>query len=196
MFFVFNDSSAEALFDEIARRYYRDIYKYCYSRLDFNKEDAEDCTQEAFIVLYKSLPQIKNPDCIAAWLYKTADNFVKRRIAQYGKDKKHLMSYADQSEKDQIENSIAYEENFDLLFEEKVDIEKYMRIILAQLSEKELTLWYLYFKENKSIQDICSVLKISKPSASARIYRLKNKLRRIINKTLEENKDDIYCTKT
>ena len=59
MFFVFNDSSADALFDEIARRYYRDIYKYCYSRLDFNKEDAEDCTQEAFIVLYKSLPQIK-----------------------------------------------------------------------------------------------------------------------------------------
>ena len=59
MFFVFNDSSAEALFDEIARRYYRDIYKYCYSRLDFNKEDAEDCTQEAFISFTKACPKSK-----------------------------------------------------------------------------------------------------------------------------------------
>lgn len=186
------------LFDELAQKYYWDIYRYCYSRLNYNKVDAEDCTQETFVTLYKSLPKIKNLEYAATWLYKTANNFINRRIRQYSKDKKHLIYPGqmenDEKEKDKIENLI-YEENFDLIFENKINIEKYVQIILEQLSEKELILWYLYFKEEKSIIDICSVLKVSQNSAYVRIHRLKVKILHITKELLSDEESDIHCTK-
>jgi RNA polymerase sigma-70 factor (ECF subfamily) len=162
-------------------------------KLNYNKLDAEDCTQETFVTLYNYLSKIKNLDYVATWLYKTANNYINRKIRQYSKDNRYL-TYPDQSEKDGIEN-LVYEENFDLIFEDKIYIEKYVQIILEQLSEKELILWYLYFKEEKSLIDICSVLKISQNSAYVRIHRLKAKISQIIKELLSNEEIDIHCTK-
>ncbi len=181
------------LFDELAQKYYWDIYRYCFLKLNYNKLDAEDCTQETFVTLYNYLSKIKNLDYVATWLYKTANNYINRKIRQYSKDNRYL-TYPDQSEKDGIEN-LVYEENFDLIFEDKIYIEKYVQIILEQLSEKELILWYLYFKEEKSLIDICSVLKISQNSAYVRIHRLKAKISQIIKELLSNEEIDIHCTK-
>jgi RNA polymerase sigma factor, sigma-70 family len=187
------DKNKDRLFDEISNKYYMSIFKYSYLKLNFNKEDAEDCTQETFTTLFNNLSKVR-PDCIESWLYKTANNFINRQIRCYCKEKKHL-TYPDESEKEEIENLAVYEENYDLLFENKVDIKEYMKLIFEQLTEQELTLWRLYFKESKSIKDICSILKISQTSATTRIYRLKIKIKCKMDNLLKEKENEVYYTK-
>ena len=46
--------------EDLIRRYYSDIYKYCFFHLG-NRETAEDITQEVFLKFLKSFPRIGAP---------------------------------------------------------------------------------------------------------------------------------------
>lgn len=65
------------LCDMIMEKYYKQIYQYCYSRLNGKKEAAEDCTQEIFLILFKKKEKLDLSGNIKAWLYKTADRVIK-----------------------------------------------------------------------------------------------------------------------
>ena len=70
---------ANALLQECYNEYRIRLFNYCLSRLDGSREAADDCVQETFIVFYDRLldgEQFENP---RAFLYRTADNFVKRQ---------------------------------------------------------------------------------------------------------------------
>ena len=67
---------------------YRDIiYKYCYSRLGEYRDLAEDCTQNAFIVYYQKLNAGENILSPKAYLYRVAENIVKKNKSPAGKKK-------------------------------------------------------------------------------------------------------------
>ena len=62
---------------KIIEEYYQSIYNYCYAKLNFNHTNAEDSTQEVFLILMKKQKKLNLSDNIKIWLYKTADNVVK-----------------------------------------------------------------------------------------------------------------------
>ena len=70
-----NKKAVQDRFTQIYNEYKGPIYKMCLVRLK-DENSAEDCMQNAFIVLYKKMlnkEEIENP---RAFLYKTAGNFV------------------------------------------------------------------------------------------------------------------------
>ena len=54
--------------EDLIRRYYSDIYKYCFFHLG-NRETAEDITQEVFLKFLKSLDSYREYGKLKNYLY-------------------------------------------------------------------------------------------------------------------------------
>lgn len=63
--------------EQIIQKYYRELYNYFFAKLKYNKQSAEDCTQELFLILLKKHQNLDENDNIRIWLYRTADNVIK-----------------------------------------------------------------------------------------------------------------------
>lgn len=63
--------------EQIMQKYYRELYNYFFVKLRYNKQSAEDCTQELFMILLKKHKNLDENNNIRIWLYRTADNVIK-----------------------------------------------------------------------------------------------------------------------
>lgn len=61
----------------LAEKYYQDIYRYCYAKLNYDENAAQDCTQEVFFVLVRKRDTLNLAGNMRVWLYKTADRVIK-----------------------------------------------------------------------------------------------------------------------
>lgn len=68
----------------IIEKYYAQIYRYCYVRLNHNEPAAKDCTQEIFLIMLEKQRRLNLSGNMRVWLYKTADrvmkNYIRREI--------------------------------------------------------------------------------------------------------------------
>ena len=140
-------------FDDIFREYYEKILNFCYAKIG-NKQLAEDCTQEVFLVLSKKMHKLKLDTNITAWLYGTAKNEIKQC---FRKNKKDNISIDDLSEIPQ-----KMSENIEL-FNEIVTDEEY--IILEN-----------YYLNSEDISKLAEDTKISVSAMYQRIHRIKQKI--------------------
>ena len=74
--------AADALLEQCYDAYRLKLFNYCLSRLNGAREAADDCVQEAFLVLYRTLRGGETVAHPQAFLYRTADQFVKRARQQ------------------------------------------------------------------------------------------------------------------
>lgn len=80
--FVFENKKIQNLFlneekvEDLIRRYYSDIYKYCFFHLG-NREIAEDITQEVFLKFLKSLDSYREYGKLKNYLYVVAKNTIR-----------------------------------------------------------------------------------------------------------------------
>lgn len=72
------------IFEMILEKYYDEILLYCMSILG-DKQSAEDCVQEVFLLLYQKRKKLYLSAGIRSWLYKTAANIVKKYLKKYSK---------------------------------------------------------------------------------------------------------------
>ena len=61
----------------IAEQYYQSIYIYCYAKLNYDTNAAQDCTQNVFLVLIQKKHRLDLNGNIRVWLYKTADCVIR-----------------------------------------------------------------------------------------------------------------------
>ena len=159
-------------FTQIYNEYKSSIFKFCLVRLNGDNDSAEDCMQNAFIVLYKKMlseEEINNP---RAFLYKTAGNFVLKTIEKKAKDSSKTVSISEYEDKivdeqNEIDSNIDYEL-----------LNKRLNAVLT-LDEQQL-LKYKYIYDFK-IDDIAQRLGITKPAAAKRLQRLREKIKNSIS---------------
>ena len=173
---------ANALLQECYNQYRVKLFNYCLSRLDSSREAADDCVQETFIVLYNKLldgEEFENP---RAFLYRTADNFVKR---QKQKDAVELRRHVPLETAVDIGVTDDYTEKFDL-----VDYEECAKILLNLLTDEEKQIYDLRYIQKQSVEDVSEQLGISRPAASMRLMRLRNKIKDMVYSFDIEKKGD------
>ena len=147
------------------------LFNYCLARLDGAREDADDCVQDSFLVLQQKLNSgeiIENP---RAFLYRTADNFVRRRKEERAKAKRRQvpLEYAgDIASVDAGYLTAVDETDYDLLAEE----------LIKTLSDDEKALYDLRFVRKTAVNDIAVMLEISPAAVSMRLMRLREKVKR------------------
>lgn len=163
---------ANALLQECYNEYRIKLFNYCLSRLDGSREAADDCVQETFIVFYDKLLEgecFENP---RAFLYRTADNFVKRQKQKAASELRRevpLESVSDIGVDDE------YIEKLD-----EIDYDECAKMLINMLTDEEKTIYDLRYIRKLGVEDVAQKLGISRPAASMRLMRLRNKIKDMV----------------
>ena len=145
---------ANALLQECYNEYRIRLFNYCLSRLDGSREAADDCVQETFIVFYNKLldgEEFENP---RAFLYRTADNFVKR---QKQKDAVELKRSIPLDEAADVGVTDEYLSRLNL-----IDYEECEKILLNLLTDEEKQIYDLRYIQRIGVEDISEQLQSSR----------------------------------
>jgi len=70
-------------FDGLVVRHQDMVFNLCYRMLG-DYDDADDCAQETFVRVYRSLKGFKFKSAFSTWLYRVTVNTCKNRIASAG----------------------------------------------------------------------------------------------------------------
>lgn len=158
------------LFGLLYDRYAKKVYNKCYgfSRSD---DEAEDLTQDVFLMLFVKLPSFKGKSKFSSWLYSFTYNFCVNYV---NRNKERKMS--DQS--DQIENS---EHRFSV---EVDDLSLFqmrsgkLKKALNKISPEDKTLLLLKYQDDVPIKELCALMDLGESAVKMRLKRAKS---RIIN---------------
>lgn len=161
--------SVEKFINDCYEKYYQSIFKYCRVRLGEFSEHAEDCVQDAFVILQRKLNEGETVEQPRAFLYRTADNFVKRTVEHYSKERKRTVELTE------AENAPAQP-----IISDDFDYDEFARILIATLSGQEQELYILKYVRQKSLKEISEILNIQPTAVAKRVSRLRQRIKDLI----------------
>lgn len=154
-------------------KYRLKLFNYCLSRLNGSREAADDCVQETFIVFYNKLLDGNQFEDPKTFLYRTANNFVKRQKHKDAKQKRRQVSL------ESVENITVTDEEYDERLE-LIDYDMFAKMLIDFLSDEEKELYNLRYVQKISVEEISEKIGISRPAASMRLMRLRNKIKDMV----------------
>lgn len=172
-------------FQEIYDRFKRKVFTFSYHLLG-SVEAAEEVTQDTFLSVYKNLKNLKSIEKFEPWLFKIARNFVyqyNRKNSSRKEDSIDSGSTKDGNNLDFIENPE------DKLM--KSEISEEVKKAIKSLDLKYREVFTLAVVEGYSYKEIAEMLGKSIQSVKTDIHRARLKLRKILEKYLDEGKDEM-----
>jgi len=155
---------------------YKDIVYSIAFKVLRNREDAEEMAQESFVKAFKSLHTFKGDAKFSTWLYRITYN---NCISEVRKKKIKFVSADDVQISDEPE-----ELNLDGIPAE--NRAKYVKAALEKLPEDEYTLILLYYFDDKSVEEIGEITKMTESNVKVKLFRSRKKLYTILNDMLKE----------
>ena len=158
--------------EQLVDHFYGDIFRMVYYRVP-SRMDAEDLTQEIFMQMIKSLPNLKDSSLLKHWLFRIALN----RIRDFYRKKSILSFFSStveiddnvqvktDSHSDPLENIMHKEFQFQL------------RKFSESLSRWEREVFILRFLDQLEIKEIVKILKKNENTVKTHLYRALKKLR-------------------
>ncbi len=171
----YDNTEAKELFEKVYNQYRADIYKFCLVRLKGNVHYAEDCLQNTFLVLYKKYLENESIKQPRAFLYRTADNYVKKCYSEFQKQMSKTVDF------DSAENSL-FDEQY--VIDSNVDYDIISKRIYKVLNADEMMLFTVKYIEDNTIEETAVRLGITKVCAAKRLQRLREKLKPILKENL------------
>lgn len=162
-----------AQIQECYDKYRIKLFNYCLSRLNGSREAADDCVQEAFIVFYNKLLDGNQFEDPKTFLYRTANNFVKRQKQKDARELKRQVPL--ESAEDISVTDEKYDERLDL-----IDYDMFAKMLIEVLSDEEKELYNLRYVQKIGVEEISEKIGISRPAASMRLMRLRNKVKDMV----------------
>lgn len=162
--------------DKITKEYYPDVFYFCLHYTN-NREAAEDLTQDVFVTLIKKKESLENIN-MRSWLTGTAYFLFLKLIEKNKKENSRKIS---------IDENLDFVEALTLNHERRfiTDItQQQIDIIFSKLNKKELMLYEMYYTKNMSYSEISKKLGVSENTLYARMKRLKDKVKKIINEEI------------
>lgn len=159
------------------REYGKCLEKYCRVRLGEAADFTDDCVQEAFCIYYKKLLANEIIDKPKAFLYRTADNMIKRVKAEHYKNASRLTPL---EEAENVEAQIT-DEMASLL-----DYDKLRDTLIDELKEQEKLLYIRKYIERKSLKEIAIELGIPPTTVANRTSRLRTRIKALTTQMIDE----------
>lgn len=160
-------------FEKLVIHFENQVFSLCIYLLN-NKTEAEDATQEVFILTYQSLSNFKGDSKISTWIYRITLNKC-REIIRYKSRKKRFG----------IVINLFEQTNFSLISndrnpEEKLFEDERTNTILAAielLPEAQRIAYTLHNMEDYSYKEISELMQVSVSSVESLIFRAKKNLK-------------------
>ncbi|MFC1713810.1 sigma-70 family RNA polymerase sigma factor [Candidatus Poribacteria bacterium] len=153
-------------FEALVRKYQDAIYGFAFHLIgDF--AEAQDVTQQAFVIAYMKLPQLKDAGKFVPWIKRIAAN----ECALWVRQRRQTSRLHEKVGNPDYPVSTPHEE-----YEEK-EIEAIVRKAMEALSEKNRLAMTLYYIDGLSQREVGSFLGISTSAVENRIARARKQLR-------------------
>lgn len=164
-------------FQILYKRYYTKVLNKCYS-LTRNRKTSEELTEDIFSRVYEKLPTFKQLSSFSSWLYSITYN----HSIDYLRVKKKL-HYPEWNRENSIPEIL--DENEEI--PEEIDFEKLMGI-LELIHPEEKALLFMKYREDLSLKQIGSALRISEDAAKMRLKRARARVRYLYTQKYLNNK--------
>lgn len=145
-----------------------------------NPDDAADLTQEAFIRLFRALPQYNGESRFTTWLYRLVVNLGRDELRRRGRQVP-IATPADDQEQDYI-TGLADDDRWvdPALALDSQELRAQIREALSQLEEHYRLVLTLYYFEDMKYTDIAEIMGIPLNTVKSHIRRGKERLAMII----------------
>jgi RNA polymerase sigma-70 factor (ECF subfamily) len=163
--------SDPARFAPLYSKYYKQIFNYVYQRMD-SKDAAFDVTGQVFLKALTNLERYSFRGVpFASWLYRIAYNEVMQ-LYRTQKDKRAINA-------DIGDLRFICEENQSPFFEEYIPA---IKRLIQELPHDELQMVELRYFEKRPFKEIAEILDITEVNAKVRMYRIIEKLKKLLSK--------------
>ncbi len=162
-------------FTELMRRYQERVY-WVARRMVGDHADADDITQETFIKAYTALGDFRGESTFFTWIYRIAVNLSLNAIRKH-----QVMNYLRQS--DIVARVLPAKERPDTEYELK-ELEVSLQRAIAELPEKQKTVFVLRYFDGLSYEEISAILKTSVGGLKANYFHA---VRKIQERMKDEN---------
>ncbi len=164
-----------------------------------NPEDAADLTQEAFMRLYRALPQYNGESRFTTWLYRLVVNLGRDELRRRGRQVPIVPPVVDEDEQDPM-MGVADEDRWADPAQalDSQELRDQVRRALAQLEEHYRLVLTLYYFDDMKYTDIAEVLDMPLNTVKSHIRRGKERLAALLEaqeqppqaKPIAQPKDD------
>lgn len=158
------------LFDKVIQEYQNPLFAFLY-RMVRDADDARDLCQDTFFKAYKYIRSFKEEARFSTWLfrigYRLALNLIKRR-------KKHVESLAQVDQVKDMEDSVQRLE--------RKEIGSIVGRIMDEIHTNYRVALHLFYKEEKTYNEIATIMKIPENTVKSHIFRGKEAIRKILAK--------------
>ena len=174
---AFQEGSRPA-FDKLVIKYKDRVFSLCYSFLK-DYEESNDCTQEIFIKVYRSLKGFKFKSSFSTWLYRVTVNTCKNRLRS--KEFKQVKMTVRTDNPGSSENGYAIEprgenQSPELALEKKERLFQ-IREAIESLPWRFRTIIILRDIQGLSYDEIAKITKTTHGTVKSRISRARSGLR-------------------
>lgn len=142
-----------------------------------NPDDAADLAQEAFVRLFRALPQYNGESRFTTWLYRLVVNLGRDELRRRGRQVPIIPPAPDEEGQDELA-SVADDDRWSdpaLAFDSR-ELRDDVRRALAQLEEHYRLVLTLYYFDDMKYHDIAEVLDIPLNTVKSHIRRGKERL--------------------
>jgi RNA polymerase sigma-70 factor (ECF subfamily) len=155
-------------FASLLERHGRPVYSLIVKVVG-NREDAEELTQDVFLKAYRSLASFQGNSRFSTWLYRIAYNVA---ISATRKKK-----YEWRAMEDNMLEQVAEGDANDIPEQESDDERlEWLEAALKQLSPDDRALILLFYRQEKSVEEIVAITGLTVSNVKTRLHRIRKKL--------------------
>jgi RNA polymerase sigma-70 factor, ECF subfamily len=148
------------------------------------RQDTEDVAQEVFFRMHTSLGRLREPAAFDFWLYRLTLNASYDYLRRRPRRRDVLMAELEERELDDAAALASWQ-----ILRDEQDRQRtidYVDSLLATLSPKDRILIVMREVEGLTMEEMSEVLGVSVGAAKLRLFRARNRLRRILNPRAEK----------
>ena len=176
-----------AAFDELVRRYQRQIYGVIY-HMTSHHEDASDLAQEAFVKAWQALKSFKGDSSFFTWIYRIAVNRTLNHLkTRKFRESKHRFSINDldaeaENHPDMVALVAHNTPRRDLAL---VELQERLNEAMAQLSENHRLVVTLHDIQGLPHEAIAQIMNCNTASVRTRLFYARQQLQGILSDYLK-----------
>ncbi|MCF8069185.1 MAG: RNA polymerase sigma factor [Desulfobacterales bacterium] len=172
------------VFENLLLKYKSHVFKVVYKRVP--KNEVEEIAHEVFIKAYLALPNFKFKSSFKSWLSGIAIRTSYDFWRNHYKSKEFSMSSLSEKHQTWLENVIT-DQSMQLYNDQSTEDEarEVLNWALNKLKPEERMMLDLVYFEGLSGKEIAGMLDCSLANIKIKLFRTRNKLRRIIEKQLK-----------
>lgn len=167
-------------FETLVTRYEKRVYSLAYHYAG-NEQDAMDISQEAFLRVYRFLPQFNEDSQFSTWLYRVTSNVCKDYLRKRNARAAFSLSGEQEGEEYLMEAPDLRYNPEDLL--EQKEMRRQIREGLAQLNPDHREILVMRDVLGLTYEEIASSLELEEGTVKSRIARAREKLRQKLMET-------------